>query len=210
MQAVDEQSDKNATTEFYLPHHAVFKETSVSTKLRVMFDGSCKSDSGISLNDILLVGPVVQLDLISILLRFRTFKYVFISDIIKMYRQILVQHNQTSLQRIFWRENHNELITTYELKTLTYGTASASYIATRCLKYLVELNLAHSPLGAEAIISNFYMDDLLTGANLLEEAIIKRDQIIRILESGQFKLSKWLVNHPQLLRGFKSRYPASR
>ncbi|XP_018316822.1 uncharacterized protein [Mycetomoellerius zeteki] len=34
---------------YYLPHHPVFKETSTSTKLRVVFDGSCKTTSGISL-----------------------------------------------------------------------------------------------------------------------------------------------------------------
>lgn len=97
MQLVDENETRNATCEFYLPHHPDFKETSATTKLRVVFDGSCKSDSGISLNDILLVGPVVQSDLISILLKFRTFKYVFTADIEKMYRQILINDNQTSL-----------------------------------------------------------------------------------------------------------------
>lgn len=197
MQAIDEQSSKNATAEFYLPHHAVLKKTSVSTKLRVMFDGSCKF--GCSAKDILLVGPVVQFDLISILLKFRTFKYVFTSDIVKMYRQILVQHHQISLQRILWRENDNEPITTYELKTLTYDTASASYIAIRCFKYLAELNLTHSPLGAKAIISDCYVNNLLTGVNSLEEAIIKRNQIIKSLQSGQFKLSKCSANHPRLL-----------
>lgn len=183
MRLIDENEAKDAVYEFYLPHHPVFKESSITTKLRVVFDGSCKSDSGISLNDILLVGPVVQSDLISILLKFRTFKYVFVANISKMYRQILVDDTQTSLQRIFWREHDNESISTYELKTLTYGTASASYIATRCLKYLAEINHDNFPLGSEAIINDFYVDDLLT-ADSIEEAITKRDQIIAILAQG--------------------------
>lgn len=57
----------NDTT--YLPHHAVCKETSTTTKLRVVFDASCKSTSGL-LNDTLLVGPIIQQDLLSILIRF--------------------------------------------------------------------------------------------------------------------------------------------
>ncbi|KYM97814.1 Putative nuclease HARBI1 [Cyphomyrmex costatus] len=56
--------------------------------------------SGVSLNEALLVGPVVQQDLISILIRFRFFVYSITADIIKMYRQILIHPSQTSLQRI--------------------------------------------------------------------------------------------------------------
>ena len=40
---------------YYLPHHAVFKETSTTTKTRVVFDGCAKSFNGLSLNNILQV-----------------------------------------------------------------------------------------------------------------------------------------------------------
>ena len=65
-----------STDGFYLAHHAVFKETSSTTKLRVVFDGSVKSTSGNSLNDILMTGPTIQDDLFTLLIRFRTHNYV--------------------------------------------------------------------------------------------------------------------------------------
>lgn len=86
MQLLDSSNINNEKILYHLPHHCVIKETSTTTKLRVVFDGSCKSDTGVSLNDILLVGPVVQSDLFTLLARFRTFKYVFTADIVKMYR----------------------------------------------------------------------------------------------------------------------------
>ena len=85
---------------YYLPHHTVFKQSSLTTKLRVVFDGSSKTTNGLSLNDILLVGPNVQQDLFSILLRFRIHKYVLIADIEKMYRQIRVAEGDCHYQRI--------------------------------------------------------------------------------------------------------------
>ncbi len=53
-----------------------------------MFDASAKSASGVSLNDILLVGPTVHSTLIDILLRFRFHRVALTADISKMYRAI--------------------------------------------------------------------------------------------------------------------------
>ncbi|KAH8343581.1 hypothetical protein KR067_009515, partial [Drosophila pandora] len=56
---VPDSSGKN----FYLPHHAVFKPDSTTTKVRVVFNASCPTSNGKSLNDILHPGPVLQSDL---------------------------------------------------------------------------------------------------------------------------------------------------
>ncbi|KAL4103482.1 hypothetical protein QTP88_018858 [Uroleucon formosanum] len=74
---------------YYLPHHAVLKAESLTTKLRVVFDSSAVSTSGLSLNDILLKGPKTQPDLINVLLlRFRVHRIAVTANIEKMYRQI--------------------------------------------------------------------------------------------------------------------------
>ena len=78
---------------YFLPHYAVFKETSTTTKTRVVFNGSAKTSNGLPLNDILQVGPTVQPDLYSIVLRFRTHQMCFTADITNMYRQTTVHPN---------------------------------------------------------------------------------------------------------------------
>lgn len=75
----------------YPPHHAVIKDSSLTTKVRVVFDGSAKSSSGLSLNDTLMVRPFIQDDIFLILLRFRGHQYVLTGDIEKMYRPFIVQ-----------------------------------------------------------------------------------------------------------------------
>lgn len=186
---------------FYLPHHCVFK----SNKIRVVFDASCKTAAGLSLNDALMVGPVVQQDLISVLIRFRCFIYVFSADIIKMYRQILVDPSQICLQRILWRDESSNNVDTYELLMVTYGTSSASYLATRCLNYHTDQYATRFPIGSREVKRGFYVDDLLSGADTLHEATRLRNELIELLKLGSFELSKWASNCPVLLEGMKDR-----
>lgn len=46
--------------------------------------------------------------------------------------------DQTRSYRIFWRNNPNERLKCYELLTVTNGTASAPYLAIRCLHELAK------------------------------------------------------------------------
>ena len=87
-----------------MPHHPVVKPTSSSTKPRVAFDASTRTSSGISLNNILAVGPSIQPDQNTILLRFRLRPIDFIPDISTMYWQILVDRKP---QRIFLQFVHS-------------------------------------------------------------------------------------------------------
>lgn len=104
--------------EYFLPHHHV---------LRVVFDGSCKSESGKSLNDCQFTGPTIQNDLFGILLSFRKHTYIATADIKQMYRQIIVNKEQRQLQQIVWRNDPRDSLSTYEINTVTYGTTSAPY-----------------------------------------------------------------------------------
>ncbi|GFY77442.1 DUF1758 domain-containing protein, partial [Trichonephila inaurata madagascariensis] len=88
---------------YYLPHHAVLRDSSTTTKLRVVFDASAKSTTGHSLNDLLMVGPRVQRDVYPILLSFRTFQIAVCADLEKMFRQIKISSEDTNWQRILWR-----------------------------------------------------------------------------------------------------------
>ncbi|XP_063920800.1 uncharacterized protein LOC135135633 [Zophobas morio] len=196
MQLVSDISSENS---YFIPHHAVIKNTTQGNKLRVVFDASMTSSNGHSLNDNLLIGPNLQQELFLILLKFRTYKYVISADIEKMYRQIFLTENHQQFQRIFWRENVSDPLQIYQLKTVTYGTASAPYLAMRCLKQLALENMNVLPVAASNILNNFYMDDLICGSSTLEEALALRDDIIQILNQGNFKLHKWASNEPTLL-----------
>ncbi|XP_050305588.1 uncharacterized protein LOC126742827 [Anthonomus grandis grandis] len=191
-------------TGFYLPHHAVLKESSTTTKLRVVFDGSAKSTSGLALNDTLKVGAKIQDDLIDIIIRFRTYRYGFTADIEKMYRSILVQENHRCFQKIIWRFDPSHELAEYQLNTVTYGTASASHLAIRCLRQLAIENQAQFPVASDKILKSFYVDDWLCGSNTIQEGKVLIKEVDEILKSAGFNLRKWFACDNTLLNNFSN------
>ncbi|XP_055522889.1 uncharacterized protein LOC129717071 [Wyeomyia smithii] len=197
---VAESQDKPNQQLYYLPHHAVLRPSSSSTKCRVVFDASAKSTpSELSLNEVLQVGPIVQNDLHHIVLRFRTFKVAFTADISKMYRQVLAAPSDRQFLRIFWREKPSLPLRVLELCTVTYGTALAPYQATRCLVQLAEENGEMFPIAARIIKEETYMDDILSGAGSVEEAINAQQQLKQLLSQGGFPIHKWCSNSQKFL-----------
>jgi hypothetical protein len=189
---------KNDSVCYYLPHHPVFKAASTTTKTRVVFDAGAKTSTGLSLNDILQVGPTVQQDLYSLVLRFRTHQTYFTVDIAQMYRQVAMNPQDRNLQRILWRYSSDEPIQEYQLTTVTYGMTSFPFLATRCLKKLAEDNLTSHPRATQVLLNDFYVDDLLSGAPTLQEAI-DIQELTTLLGTAGFPLRKWASNNSSFM-----------
>ena len=204
MSEVNLSHPKNNDVSYFLPHHSVYKQDSSTTKLRVVFDASCASTSGVSLNDIQSVGPVIQSDLLSILLRFRQHLYVVGSDIAKMYRCIEINPDERNLQMIYWRFDIQQPLRAFQLNTVTYGTASASFLATRCLLQLSNEFSDTFPKAARVIQRDFYMDDLLTGSDDQHDLKTLCNEVKLILDSACFPLRKWVSNSPAVISDLSS------
>nr|CAI5818359.1 unnamed protein product [Callosobruchus analis] len=184
---------------YYLPHHGVIKESSTTTKLRVVYDASAKTTAGLSLNDVLKTGPLIQRDLFSIVLKFRRHNVVFIGDIEKMYRQVDILPSERDLQRIVWRDSPERELSHYRLNTVTYGTSPAPFLATRCLQQAAFDNLDSFPEASDAIINDFYMDDILSGHDTVQDAIRLKNEITNILHQSGFVLRKFRSNHQSVV-----------
>lgn len=183
----------------YIPHQEVIRESSTTSHLRVVFNASCHSSNSSSLNDHLLIGPKLQSDLPSVMLRWRQNRYVYTADIAKMYRQILVDARDVDFQRILWRSSPDDQIEAYRLLTVTYGTACAPFIALRVLRQLSEDEGTSHPLAVPILNNNIYVDDVLFGADDVDSIRSKRDDLNHLLQKGGFRLRKWASNTPALL-----------
>lgn len=194
MEKAEECNDKPA---YYLPHHAVLKADSLTTKVRVVFDGSACARSGLSLNDILHRGPKIQHDIISIILRFRTHAIALTADVAKMYRQVLMHPDDRNVQRIVYRELPDEPLQEFKLCTVTYGTKPASFLATRCLLQLAQETKDLSV--KRTIAEDFYVDDLVSGGATEDYCYTLHQTLSSIFQSAGFPLRKWCSNSTRLM-----------
>ncbi|XP_060845438.1 uncharacterized protein LOC132925023 [Rhopalosiphum padi] len=186
---------------YFIPHHAVVKREDGKMKIRVVFDASAKSSSGFSLNDCLATGPKLQSNITDILLRSRFYKYLFIADIEKMYRQIRVNDADCAYQHILWRNSPIEEVKEYELCTITYGVNAAPYLAIRCLHQLDSDCGTEFPLAKGLLVTSTYVDDIVAGADTKGEVLELQRQVISLLRKGGFNLRKWASNCEEILKG---------
>ncbi|XP_011884025.1 PREDICTED: uncharacterized protein LOC105571160 [Vollenhovia emeryi] len=193
------ESQPEPSLTYYLPHHGVIRESSSTTRLRVVFNGSSRTSSGHSLNDLLHTGAKLQVDLLNVLLWFRLFRYVFSSDMEKMFRQINVHDSDWDFQRILWFAKTNR-ITTFQLTTVTYGLACAPFLALRVLEQLIMDEGANYPLAVPILQKGRYVDDLFGGGDSISAVQELAKQTHQLCMAGGFPLQKWVSNHPDVLR----------
>ncbi|GBM31744.1 hypothetical protein AVEN_45657-1 [Araneus ventricosus] len=167
---------------FYLPHHGVFQPEK-TTKLRVVFNASSPTTSGSSLNDHLLKG-IVKEDIFEIMTRFRKHKFAFTVVIQKMYCQILIDPAQRDLLRIIWKDREDADPVEFRLKKVTYGTASAPFLAIRTLKQLALDESSRCILASDVILQDMYMDDIVSGASGDLDTAKKLQSQLCIIKNG--------------------------
>lgn len=183
----------------YIPHHAVIRDSSSTTRLRVVFNASSVTSNSTSLNDHLWAGPKLQKDITSVISIWRRHKYVYSADIAKMYRQILVNSNDLNYQRILWKNPKRGKIEDYQLLTVTYGMCCAPFLALRVLEQLVKNEGKNYPRAVPILKNNIYVDDVLFGRDDPQIVGQIRDELIALLRCGGFELRKWASNSSALL-----------
>ncbi|XP_063993928.1 uncharacterized protein LOC135171373 [Diachasmimorpha longicaudata] len=189
--------------EYFFPHHGVVRTSSETTKLRVVFNGSHKTSSGQTLNEIMQSGAKLQRDIADVLLFTRRHKLIFMTDITKMFRQIGVHQDDWPLQQILWADANGD-VTTYQLTTVTYGTRSAPFFSIRVLNQLVEDEGNNYPLAVEPLTKGRYVDDICGGAHSEEELLKTAHHVTQLCQSGGFPLAKWHSNSAGLLSALRS------
>ena len=120
-----------------------------------------------------------------------------------MYHQIIVSNEDRNYQQILWKFTHNEDIQTYQLNTVIYSLAPASFLANNCIKQIA-LNYTESSVVSHTLLNYFYMDDLLSGSSTVNDAISLCKEITNALYAHAFHLRKWNSNSIAFLTEFRN------
>uniref|UniRef100_A0A8D8WIH7 Integrase catalytic domain-containing protein n=1 Tax=Cacopsylla melanoneura TaxID=428564 RepID=A0A8D8WIH7_9HEMI len=190
--------------DYFLVHHGVYRESSSTTKLRVVFDPNIPGSSGNTLAKSLLIGPPLQKDISDLLIHFRCNPIALIADIQQMYRNIWIHPDDQKFQQILWHEKNSREVTQYALTTCTFGLPGSPYQAQRVLKQLALDEGKSCPKAAEVITNFCYVDDLVFGSSTVGSAIDLKNEVISLLSRGGFTVRKWASSQPKVLEGMSA------
>ncbi|CAG9120009.1 unnamed protein product [Plutella xylostella] len=187
-------SSDDLSPSYIIPHHGVLREDKSTTKLRPVLNASCKTSSGVSLNEVLHSGPNLQGDLFKIILNFRLHAVAMTADCKQMFLQIMLRESDRRYQRILYRFNPNDPLVLYQFNRVCFGLKSSPFHALRTVQQLVDDDGAEYPRAAEIVPSCLYMDDIAFSVDTEQEAVDAAKQLIQMFKGTQWDLVKWNSN----------------
>ena len=145
----------------YLPH-AVIKEDKQTSKLRIVYDASARSN-GPSLNDCLYAGPTFGQNIMDILLRFRIHWVAVIADIEKAFLMVSVSEEDHDALRFQWIHDINAQLPRLVIMRFTrvvFGVSASPFLLNATIRRHVEKYRNEDPLFVDKFLSMWMTSSL--------------------------------------------------
>ena len=134
----------------------------------------------------------------SILLRFRTHRFAFSTDIEKAFLHVGLHEHDRNFTRFLRLSNPNDPespFTTYRFKVVLFGSTSSPFMLNATLQH--HLENFNTPV-TEDMQKNFYVDNLISGCKSEAKALNYYEEARSIMAQGKFNLRSWASNSKQL------------
>ncbi|MFH4981060.1 hypothetical protein AB6A40_007769 [Gnathostoma spinigerum] len=163
-------------------------------------------ESGYSLNEATLHGPVYLPDLSGILLRFRTTKIVIIGDIEKAFLKIGLQKASRDSTRFLWPESprlmpSQQNLRVFRFRRVPFGVIASPFLLAATIRYHLETN--NTSLTAKQLIENTYVDNILLTADVTNEAISNCEEAKKLFAEAATNLREFKSNNEDVLNHWK-------
>lgn len=201
IEVVEDPAKAESPLVMYLPHHAVIREDKISSKVRIVFDCSAKSKkSAPSFNDLVFRGPVLLVDLCSILLRIRLYIIIILADLVKAFLQIGLNLQSAEMTRFLWLLDPTKPptpsnIVVYRYRRVLFGNKASPFMLACCLQahfknYDTEL--------AKELATDLYVDNVCLNAETTAEALQKCAKAKELFAEAKMTLSQFVSNDPDV------------
>ena len=139
--------------------------------------------------------------LVGVLTRFRTYVRALISDIRKLYYQCVVKKSDQDFLRFLWYKDNDfsKPIVINKMTRLSFGLLPAQSTALYCLEKMILDNATKASMSTiTTALKSFYVDDGLFSFPSEAELISFFEQIVPILASCSFPLTKFFTTCDKL------------
>ena len=187
-------------TVHYLPHHAVVRQDKATTKVRIVYDASAKSN-GPSLNDCLYTGPKFDQKIMDILLRVRTSRIALTADIERAFLQIGIDERDQDSLRFLWYDDVTKpepKIRTLKFTRVVFGLSSSPFLLNATVRHHLNKYTSTHPDLVKRISESMYVDDIVSGADTMDDAVKMFRESKALLKEGGFNLRKFNTNSAEL------------
>lgn len=193
-------------TVYYLPHHAVYREESITTKMRIVFDASSHAVGHLSLNDCLWPGVNLNSNIFQLLIYFRLNRIAILGDIEKAFLQIVLTEKDRDVVRFLFVDDSDtsshafsERLEVYRFKRLLFGVNSSPFLLAATIKLHIQQFRDLYPDAFQMLDTCMYVDDLVGGADNVSEALKNSREAKKIMSKASMNLRKWVTNDKSLL-----------
>ena len=172
--------EKQPRRKWFLTHFAIVMPQKVTTKVRIVFDGSAKCGA-VSLNDAIYQGPKLQHELFDVLLRFRRNPVAIACDISEMYLRIEVAPEDRPFHRFLSRDlNQRKEPEEYKFSHVVFGINSSPFQSQFVTQTHAQKHQEDLPMASETALNSTYMDDRLDSVEDDKEGILLYQQLTKL------------------------------
>ena len=178
---------------YTIPWRLAYKEQSISSPVRPVFDASSRTKSGKSLNDILCKGSNQLSNILHLLISFRCGAAALSADVKMAYNAIALKPEHYRYQKFLWVDGLSLLgaVAIWIVRTLIYGVKSSgnqtihgfTVVASEAEKAEPELKD-----GADTLRKFSYVDDILRGFVDAESRDKAAESLLKVLDYGQMEV----------------------
>ena len=120
---------------------------------------------------------------------------IILDETIQRCIELLNCHQKTEIFIFSFGANPNQDILDNRMKRIRFRVAASPFAATSMALYQTAKDLADKfPKASQAVLTSFYINDCLTGADSIQEALVLQQQLQDLLKMGGLPLRKWRTN----------------